>query len=96
MTPESSDLIKKLIEPDPHSRLGANGIDEITSHPFFRDFDWKNLKKMDAPMIPKHQDYSSFKKEENHPFIKSRKSKNLVFDHIIKVFYYIYYIYLLL
>ena len=35
MTPESKDLIEKLLDPDPQKRLGANGVDEIKNHPWF-------------------------------------------------------------
>lgn len=35
MTPESKDLIEKLLNPDPEKRLGANGIEEIKAHPWF-------------------------------------------------------------
>jgi hypothetical protein len=34
-------------------RLGINGIDEIKSHPFFRNLDWDNLRNTKPPFIPK-------------------------------------------
>lgn len=36
----SADLIKKLIEPDYTKRLGHNNIEEIKSHPFFKNINW--------------------------------------------------------
>lgn len=36
MTPEAQDLIEKLLTLDPKSRLGANGVDEIKAHPWFK------------------------------------------------------------
>ena len=36
MSPEAADLIKKLLEPDPAKRLGANSASEIKEHPFFK------------------------------------------------------------
>ena len=36
MTPESKDLIEKFLNPDPEKRLGANGVEEIMSHPWFK------------------------------------------------------------
>jgi len=52
------DLIKKLITDLGlnllilDSRLGYNGADEIKSHPFFKNIDWENIKKITPPFIP--------------------------------------------
>lgn len=52
------DLIKKLITDlgfnllKLDSRLGYNGADEIKSHPFFKNIDWDNIKKINPPFIP--------------------------------------------
>jgi len=29
--------------------LGANGIHEIKNHPFFKGFDWENVRQMKSP-----------------------------------------------
>ena len=89
MSPESEDLIKKLIEPDPKLRLGKNGMEEITSHPFFKDFDWNNIRKMEAPLIPKKPNFSIISNDDNMPFSKKRKSKKLIYNRIgmVKFFY---------
>lgn len=66
MSPEAEDLIKKLMDPNPLTRLGVNGVEEIQSHPFFNNFDWKNVRKMNAPVIPKVKnilDTSNFDKQ---------------------------------
>ena len=34
-------------------RLGLNGIDEIKRHPFFKNFDWDNIRNNKPPYIPK-------------------------------------------
>ena len=34
-------------------RLGLNGIDEIKRHPFFKNFDWDNIRNTKPPFIPK-------------------------------------------
>lgn len=36
MSPEAYDLIQKLLNPDPTKRLGANGVEEIKSHSWFK------------------------------------------------------------
>ena len=40
----SVSFANKLLKNDPSKRLGANGIKEIKSHSFFRNFDWAGLK----------------------------------------------------
>jgi hypothetical protein len=39
---------------DAEHRLGAGpgGAEEIKSHPFFADVDWKTIRSMKAPYIP--------------------------------------------
>lgn len=51
---EGADFINKMIQRKPHTRLGANGIEEITSHPWLADFSWEHLenKKLHAPFTP--------------------------------------------
>lgn len=37
------DLVEKLLTVDPEKRLGAGGIEEVKSHPYFKDVDWNGL-----------------------------------------------------
>ncbi|ORY38812.1 Pkinase-domain-containing protein [Rhizoclosmatium globosum] len=37
------DLLKKLLNRDPAQRLGANGAQELKSHPFFAEINWQKL-----------------------------------------------------
>jgi serum/glucocorticoid-regulated kinase 2 len=41
--PAAKDLLTKLLNRDPAQRLGANGSNEIKSHPFFHAIDWRKL-----------------------------------------------------
>ena len=50
LTMVCQDLIKKLMS-EYQDRLGKNGVDEIKSHPFFENVDWKNLRKTKPPLI---------------------------------------------
>jgi len=71
ISPEAADLILKLIR-DPYDRLGANGVDEIKSHPFFEDLDWDNIRSLEAPYNPEirgEADTRNFDKfDEEEPF----------------------------
>lgn len=64
-SPESIDLIQKLLVLDPHRRLGANGPNEILEHPWFRGFD---LSKTPPPFIPQIRtvDDTSYFQDRDH------------------------------
>ena len=51
ITKEAEDLIKKLIN-NSSERLGKRGAQEIKAHPFFKGFDWENVRNTKAPFIP--------------------------------------------
>lgn len=58
-TPESIDLVNKLITVNPRERLGANvdekfanGGSEIRSHPWFSDVNWDTLLEDKAEFVP--------------------------------------------
>jgi hypothetical protein len=40
---DACDLIRRMIT-DSEARLGRNGADEIKAHPFFKNFNWSNLR----------------------------------------------------
>ena len=44
---EAKDMINAFLRVEPTKRLGANGFDEIKQHPFFKDFDWVKLEKLE-------------------------------------------------
>jgi len=45
LSPEAKSLLSGLLDRDPKTRLGSGPGDaeEIKTHPFFRDIDWKKL-----------------------------------------------------
>lgn len=45
LSAEAIDVLKKLMC-DADDRLGANGVDEIKAHPFFRTTDWSSLRNL--------------------------------------------------
>ena len=38
MTPEAKNLIERLLDPNPKTRLGYNGVHEIKFHPWFKGY----------------------------------------------------------
>ena len=79
LSPEARDVLKRLLC-DADERLGANGVDEIKKHPFFKGIDWNNLRKTKSPFIPnvKEEDdttrFDDFDEEE--PWFTEGESKN--------------------
>ena len=51
---EAQDLIVKLLDKNKHTRLGAGGLEEILSHPWFASINMADLtaKKLDPPYKP--------------------------------------------
>ncbi|CAI2355831.1 unnamed protein product [Caenorhabditis sp. 36 PRJEB53466] len=79
MTDAAADLVKKLIVPDPDSRLGSGPTDseEIKSHPFFNNIDWNKAaeRQLEAPIKPENEDAPKAEnssensaQDENDPF----------------------------
>ena len=60
----AKDLIKRLLNTDPRSRLGANGSEEVKKHPFFKNIPFEEFLKLNVqpPFIPdvKHAEVSGF------------------------------------
>lgn len=79
---EVKDLMSSLMN-DVDKRLGYNGADEIKKHPWFRGVDWKNLKGMKAPFIPKvnsDQDTRYFEtiNDKTQPFYHAETKRRTV------------------
>jgi serine/threonine protein kinase len=55
-TEEAKDLIRKLLKPNPSTRLGSGkkGIAEIKQHKFFKSIDWEKIfnKEYPVPFLP--------------------------------------------
>lgn len=51
----TKDVTLRLLERDPSQRLGANAIEEIEEHEFFKDLDWQALrtKRLTPPFKPR-------------------------------------------
>mmetsp|Transcript_20382 Transcript_20382/g.44353 ORF Transcript_20382/g.44353 Transcript_20382/m.44353 type:complete len:143 (+) Transcript_20382:1512-1940(+) len=90
MSNEVKDLIERLFVPDPAKRIGAlaNGINEIYSHPWFKDIDFGKLrqKELVAPWVPEVKDpfdttnfeswnHLNDKTMEDEPIVSAEKQK---------------------
>jgi len=71
-TAEARDLINKLMC-DQDERLGANGVEEIKSHPFFAGIDWDRLQDMQAPFVPDLEDETDTKHFAEFPLMEEDK-----------------------
>ncbi|SCU77319.1 LAFA_0A01068g1_1 [Lachancea sp. 'fantastica'] len=49
---EAKDLIKKLLVVNPNERLGANDVQDIFQHPYFKDVDWESLYEETGSFVP--------------------------------------------
>ncbi|KAI8096869.1 kinase-like domain-containing protein [Halteromyces radiatus] len=62
---DTADFLSGLLDRDPSSRLGAQGVDEIKSHPYFADISWDDVyhQRLQPPYVPlltSHLDFSNF------------------------------------
>ncbi|CAJ1951699.1 unnamed protein product [Sphenostylis stenocarpa] len=51
-SPETADLISKLLEVEENSRLGSQGPDSVKSHPWFNGIQWEGIRNHTVP-VPK-------------------------------------------
>ena len=52
LSKEAQQLIFAFLE-EKDKRLGKGGIEEIKQHPFFKGFDWDNIRNIKPPYVPK-------------------------------------------
>ncbi|GAB2253882.1 hypothetical protein Droror1_Dr00021691 [Drosera rotundifolia] len=50
LSPESVDLITKLLQVDETERLGSQGADSVKSHPWLDGVDWEAISNGTAPV----------------------------------------------
>jgi len=77
----SRDICKQLIEKDPDKRLGANGCDEIMSHPWFKDIKWEEIisDKKNPPFVPP-RDVNAASQAEIGTFPEDKKFQETTYD----------------
>ena len=52
ISPECRDLIDRLLQTDPDTRLGHSGSQALKEHPWFGALDWDNLARAKAAFVP--------------------------------------------
>lgn len=70
----TKDIIRRLCC-DQRERIGCNGIEEIKCHPYFKRVDWYNLRRTQAPFVPKiryAEDTSNFDTPDEYLFNQSQ------------------------
>jgi serine/threonine protein kinase len=79
MSDELKDLITRLLDKDPKTRLGSTtDADEVVNHAWFRDLDWEGLMKktIDLPFKPDMDKIKNKKVEESLNEAKLAQSNN--------------------
>jgi len=79
MSEELKDLITKLLDKDPKTRLGSTtDADEVVNHAWFHDLDWEGLmnKTIDLPFKPDMDKIKNKKAEESINEKKLAQSNN--------------------
>jgi serine/threonine protein kinase len=79
MSDELKDLITKLLDKDPKTRLGSTtDADEVVNHAWFRDLDWEGLmnKTIDLPFKPDMDKIKNKKVDESLNEKKLAESTN--------------------
>ena len=83
-----SDFINRLLCIDRYKRLGYEGVQEIISHPWLKDFNWNGLKhqKIISDFMPKPGDFCVRKIQKVQLIKKKRKilEKNLLDDSLFQ------------
>jgi serine/threonine protein kinase len=71
------DLIDRLMDKNPQTRLGANGADEVKAHPFFEGIRWDQvlLKKMIPPIMPRMTRISEYDSMDYEDTSKRRNDR---------------------
>jgi serine/threonine kinase 38 len=79
LSPAANDILKRLLCDSDH-RLGAGGVEEIKSHPFFEKINWESIRNAKSPFEPElvsDDDCKRFDKfEEEEPFYPPEDKKN--------------------
>ena len=79
MSDELKDLITKLLDKDPKTRLGSTtDADEVVNHAWFRDLNWEGLmnKTIDLPFKPDMDKIKNKKVDESLNEKKLAESTN--------------------
>ena len=80
LSPEATDVLQRFMC-DAEDRLGAQGVDEIKQHPFFRGIDWENIRNIPSKYAnPDLKDdettkFDNFEEEEPFYPVEDRKNK---------------------
>jgi len=76
---EARDICFRLLDKDPLTRLGANGVQEIMDHPWFGTINWDDMisERVEPPFKPK-KDINAASQQEIGGFSDDKASRNAV------------------
>ena len=77
----AADICRRLLDKDEKTRLGANGCNEIMSHPWFRDMNWEEIiaDRKRPPFVPP-KDVNAASQSDIGTFAEDKKFQDTVLD----------------
>ena len=84
------DLVNRLLQRKPEQRIGYNGIEEIISHPWFKNINWQKLEKKEiqAPYLPNVMDISEFRQKTRTTILDNYSLRTLMMRTMNRTFFY--------
>eukprot|EP01125_Pyxidicula_operculata_P010129 TRINITY_DN3337_c0_g3_i1.p1 TRINITY_DN3337_c0_g3~~TRINITY_DN3337_c0_g3_i1.p1 ORF type:complete len:1106 (+),score=275.64 TRINITY_DN3337_c0_g3_i1:614-3931(+) len=86
INPVARNFIDQLLDPNPQTRLGANGCEEIKNHEWFKGTQWDSLYSQPASFVPQpendqdtqyFEDIKGLKNEKDLSFVNPEEQKQI-------------------
>lgn len=85
---DAKDICQRLLDKNETTRLGANGTNEIMSHPWFSDVNWEDIisDRMPPPFIPP-KDVNAASQSDIGAFVEDKAYRETVLSEADEAFY---------
>lgn len=78
---EARDLIRKLLDRNPKTRLGVKSKQELKDDPFFKNIDWDKLGRKECTPPPIDLDFMGGDDEDEIEMFNANSNKAIFTDH---------------
>lgn len=68
---ETDDFVKRLLDPNPRTRLGSSDIQEIKDHAYFKGVNWEK-DDLKPPYVPEVKDNKDFANQDRERLISDK------------------------